>query len=420
MVVHYDKPPLTGGDWGPIFMADNMYVTPLSVSLGDWTGASSANWADSGNWSGAVPGAIVGTTNTDTATFNRLAINSPLTIDAGRNLQHIIFDTAAVNSLTIGAAGGAAIQLTAAATIQSTSSVVNPQTVNAPLILNGDATFTSDASTTNASLNFGGIIEPTAASGLTTITLDGGNNGANTISSMIADNGSGLLAVTKNGTGSWTLTGANAYSGGTIVNAGSLKFQIATGQATIAAGATAVVASGATVELAGPISAFGIAGGNRVDVINDSLAPGVLVSGSHQIVAGIDGIGSVQVNAGSDLAANHIVQDALVIGGTATSPALVTILASNPDGTPMTQSSGFALASSLAPSAPFASGALSASSLLAAVDSSSGSSSVGGSSLGTLNFGDSTAAVPEPSTIILLVFGSLACLLSAMRRRIRR
>jgi hypothetical protein len=28
VVVHYDKAPATGGDWGPIFMADNMLVTP--------------------------------------------------------------------------------------------------------------------------------------------------------------------------------------------------------------------------------------------------------------------------------------------------------------------------------------------------------------------------------------------------------
>ncbi len=27
VVVHYDKPPVTGGDWGPIFMADNLQVT---------------------------------------------------------------------------------------------------------------------------------------------------------------------------------------------------------------------------------------------------------------------------------------------------------------------------------------------------------------------------------------------------------
>ena len=29
VIVHYDKPPVTGGDYGPIFMADNMTVTPV-------------------------------------------------------------------------------------------------------------------------------------------------------------------------------------------------------------------------------------------------------------------------------------------------------------------------------------------------------------------------------------------------------
>jgi hypothetical protein len=38
VVVHYDAPPPTGGDWGPIFMADNMNVTaavpePASIAL---------------------------------------------------------------------------------------------------------------------------------------------------------------------------------------------------------------------------------------------------------------------------------------------------------------------------------------------------------------------------------------------------
>jgi hypothetical protein len=33
VVVHYDAPPVTGGDWGPIFMADNMRVTPLPAPI---------------------------------------------------------------------------------------------------------------------------------------------------------------------------------------------------------------------------------------------------------------------------------------------------------------------------------------------------------------------------------------------------
>jgi hypothetical protein len=34
VVVHYDKPPVTGGDWGPIFMADNMKITATIVLCG--------------------------------------------------------------------------------------------------------------------------------------------------------------------------------------------------------------------------------------------------------------------------------------------------------------------------------------------------------------------------------------------------
>ena len=33
VVVHYDKAPVTGGDYGPIFMADNMQITPLALPI---------------------------------------------------------------------------------------------------------------------------------------------------------------------------------------------------------------------------------------------------------------------------------------------------------------------------------------------------------------------------------------------------
>ncbi len=33
VVVHYAAPPVTGGDWGPIFMADNMQVTPAPTPV---------------------------------------------------------------------------------------------------------------------------------------------------------------------------------------------------------------------------------------------------------------------------------------------------------------------------------------------------------------------------------------------------
>jgi hypothetical protein len=47
VVVHYDSPPPTGGDWGPIFMADNMNVTPMGAVLrGDLNCDGAVNFGD--------------------------------------------------------------------------------------------------------------------------------------------------------------------------------------------------------------------------------------------------------------------------------------------------------------------------------------------------------------------------------------
>ena len=53
-------------------------------------------------------------------------------------------------------------------------------------------------------------------------------------------------------------------------------------------------------------------------------------------VSGIEGAGDLTVGAGSSLTASHIIQGALVIGGTAEIPAVVTIAASDSSGNPLT------------------------------------------------------------------------------------
>lgn len=61
------------------------------------------------------------------------------------------------------------------------------------------------------------------------LTLQGSNTGANTISGVIQDNtvsgtgtGTATVGLTKAGSGTWTLTGQNTYTGATIINAGKL------------------------------------------------------------------------------------------------------------------------------------------------------------------------------------------------------
>jgi hypothetical protein len=119
------------------------------------------------------------------------------------------------------------------------------------------------------------------------------------------------------------------------VLAGTLKFDVTSGPPIIAAGLTATVASGATLELAGPDSALGAAGVNRVDIVNDRTPSSLIVSVTSQVAGGINGRGSVQFNAGGDLTADHIIHDKLLIAGTSLNPGRVTIDAGDPLGKPL-------------------------------------------------------------------------------------
>ena len=173
------------------------------------------------------------------------------------------------------------------------------------------------------------------------------------------------------------------------------------------------------MELAGSVSALGSTiPANRVAITNSSnAAAGLLVSASNQQVGGIGGTGSTQVNAGASLTADHIIQGALIIGGTAGNPGLVTIDASDTSGNPLGQSSGLALAGSLTPSDPFGPGETSSDNL-----SSGDSTDLGALSTGNPAVGGNASSVPEPSTLLLmlLAISSLAGQTIVFRRRTHR
>jgi autotransporter-associated beta strand protein len=97
-----------------------------------------------------------------------------------------------------------------------------------------------DQSGTGA-LVFSGSVTATGA-GSKTLTLQGSTSGTGEISGVIANNSStNTTAVAKRGTGTWTLSGANTYSGGTTVYEGTLLIAnanaLGTGPLTIFPGA---------------------------------------------------------------------------------------------------------------------------------------------------------------------------------------
>ena len=106
-----------------------------------------------------------------------------------------------------------------------------------------------------------------------TLTLGGNNNGSGSISGVIANyNGVGGTAggITKAGTGTWTLSGTNTYTGATTVSAGAL---VINGDNSAATGAVSV-ATNATLGGSGTIGgATGIADGGTLSPGN---SPGTI------------------------------------------------------------------------------------------------------------------------------------------------
>ena len=238
----------------------------LRAASATFTGTAADNVFDTGtNWStGTAPGDITGaTTNTDTAFFTLAAGDTTaITLTAARNLEFITFgNTTSSNAgtFTLGTVGGSAFLLTSGGAITA-NGTANSENVNAPLVLenaastaSGTYTFESDTPGANRVFTFGGTVTGVATTGGTTIlTLTGTSapTAGNPVNGVIADgSGGGNLALVKNGTGTWLLGGANTYTGGTTVSAGTLR-------TTSTAASTTPFGTG-TITLAGGTLAFG-------------------------------------------------------------------------------------------------------------------------------------------------------------------
>lgn len=220
----------------------------VSAASQVWDGESDANWATITNWvsNTGAPGIIYTSNSTNTADVATLnaAINgttlagsstNPILTEANRMVGRILFDTANVGSHYIGATSGSPTltfgnNLTI---LDVTSTVVNGQTINAPVALhlpsstNGAFTIQNNSSTGGATLTLaGGIMNSPNSTRGSLATLRGTNTGENTVSGniVLTQTGGTASTLTKADAGTWVLSGTNAFAaaGGVIVSDGVL------------------------------------------------------------------------------------------------------------------------------------------------------------------------------------------------------
>jgi len=173
----------------------------------------------------------------------------------------------------------------------------------------------------------------------------GDSGGGDSFSGSIADgaSGTGILAVTKTGTGTQTLSGTNTYSGLTTVAAGTLKLGSANALGATTGGTT--VASGAVLDLNGQnvgaetltLAGTGSGGGalSNSSGTTASLA-GDLTSGTYAV----GGTGNITLTGNVQGTLTKVGTNTLTLGGTVDNNGLAVIansgtvvLAKNPSST---------------------------------------------------------------------------------------
>ncbi len=293
--------PLTAAPAGTIY---DWNTTAASTAASDWS--AGANWNPLGS-----PGFGVA----DIARFGHtatIAAGNTVYLNGNQKIGQLINQNAYAWTLSPGSPSTSALTLNEVT-----------QSSNAPLT----------------------ISTAVAADNTSQLTFDGAGTGTVTVTGAVSGNSAqaGLLHLAKSSSGKLELNGGLALGNNSTlaVSAGTLKINVAGGSPNVGTGVMATVSSGATLELAGAVSALGAAVvANRANITNNSTATGggILVSGGNQLVAAITGAGSTAVNAGASLTANHIIQTALAIGGTSSQHSAVIIDATDSQGNPLSDS----------------------------------------------------------------------------------
>jgi autotransporter-associated beta strand protein len=225
-------------------------------------GVGSTAWSNAANWNPDGAPANDGTDDIHMAGTAKLS-NRP---NGGFDINSLTFDAGAgaftinkLNALDVIALEGGGI----------VNNSVNNQTINADISLFASQTF--DAAAGN--LTYGGLVDVFSQ----TLTIAGANN--STFGGVVQ----GLGSITKDGAGTLTLSGASTYSGGTVVNAGTLALGNNSG-----AGSAGITLNGGELQAAG---------GSRTIANSVALAGGSIGGSQNLTLSGVvTGAGTLTKN----------------------------------------------------------------------------------------------------------------------------
>ena len=288
---------------------------------GSWVTTTENNW---NNTAGVFPGAVVGTTNGDTATFLGSTVTT-ININSGTlNVKSINFGVTngvGASSYTIGATPGNSLLLSSGGEIAilnfaagATNGSNVTETIAASLVLEpagagqaGAYTFRNSSVSTSNSLVFTGNIVGGTTSAAITLTLGGTNTGANggVISGTLGNGtAAGGLSILKNTSAAWVFSGAsaNTYSGKTTVSTGTLFLNKTAGVDAISStGATGTNAANTDLQITGGTVQLN-ASNQIIDSAMVGLSGGTLklngVSEGTTLAAG-NGLGALTLSANS-------------------------------------------------------------------------------------------------------------------------
>lgn len=189
---------------------------------GTWNVDAGGNWTTASNWLGNT---IAGGSNGDIAaiTFD-ITANQTVTVDLANKLIGVlnIGDTNGTNSFTVSGGTSLVFNNGASAAEINQISTSKGDILSAPLAVQSSSLLIHNASSNAFTIN--SYIQGGNA-GVKVITVDN-SLGAITLAGPIV-NGSGTVALVKNGTGTFKLTGAggnSSFTGGVTLNAGTLEF----------------------------------------------------------------------------------------------------------------------------------------------------------------------------------------------------